>query len=375
MSVTSPKRVLIIRLSAIGDVVFASPLVEACKRRYPDAEIDWLAEGVVRPLIVGMPSIGRVILWPRQEWRALWEEKRLLALFKAVKEFQRELNARNYDLVVDAQGLLKSAFLAWLTGCRDRIGFESKEPNGLFLSKRYPKQITDRISSEYLGLARQLGWETDRFEMVLGLTREDHSRAATIAESGKYVAIAPFTTRPQKHWKSTHWRSLIEALSAKGFTVACLGGPADRHEAADMLEGLNVVNWVGTHPLGVSASLVSSAMAVIGVDTGLTHMGIAAGVPTVALFGSTCPYKETGRDNVRVVYHDLDCAPCKRRPICGGAFTCMTELMPAEALEALQQVLSAGPVTGSEGEFSGEKADTDHANEDGLENMRDAVRG
>ena len=177
MSVTSPKRVLIIRLSAIGDVVFASPLVEACKRRYPDAEIDWLAEGVVRPLIVGMPSIGRVILWPRQEWRALWKEKRLLALFKAVKEFQRELNARNYDLVVDAQGLLKSAFLAWLTGCRDRIGFESKEPNGLFLSKRYPKQITDRISSEYLGLARQLGWETDRFEMVLGLTREDHSRA------------------------------------------------------------------------------------------------------------------------------------------------------------------------------------------------------
>ena len=67
MAVTSPKRVLIIRLSAIGDVVFASPLVEACKRRYPDAEIDWLAEGVVRPLIAGMSSVGRVILWPRQE--------------------------------------------------------------------------------------------------------------------------------------------------------------------------------------------------------------------------------------------------------------------------------------------------------------------
>jgi len=84
---------------------------------------------------------------------------------------------------------------------------------------------------------------------------------------------------------------------------------------------------------------VSKAKAVIGVDTGLTHMGIAAGVPTVALFGSTCPYTETGRDNVEVIYHNLDCAPCKRRPSCGGAFTCMTEILPSEALEALERTL------------------------------------
>jgi heptosyltransferase-1 len=345
MAVSSSKRVLIIRLSAIGDVVFASPLVEACKRRYPDAEIDWLAEGVVRPLIVGMPSVGRVILWPRQEWRALWEEKRLIALFKAVRGFRRELQARNYDLVVDAQGLLKSAFLAWLTGCRDRIGFTSKEPNGLFLSKRYPKQITSRISSEYLGLAQELGWNTEQFELVLGLTDEDHVRASNVADPGSYIAITPFTTRPQKHWTPEHWRSLVQSLGENGHTVGCLGGPADRDEAAKMLEGLTVENWVGTHPLGVSASLVSKAKAVIGVDTGLTHMGIAAGVPTVALFGSTCPYTETGRDNVRVIYHGLDCAPCKRRPTCGGAFTCMTELLPAEVVEALGQVLSGESTT------------------------------
>lgn len=375
MSVSSPKRVLIIRLSAIGDVVFASPLVDACKRRYPDAEIDWLAEGVVRPLIIGMPSIGRVILWPRQEWRALWEEKRLIALYRAVKGFRRELQARNYDLVVDAQGLLKSAFLAWLSGCRDRIGFESKEPNWFFLSKRYPKQITARISSEYLGLAQELGWDTERFEMVLGVTHEDRARAATIAEPGKYIAIAPFTTRPQKHWKSGHWRALIKSLSSQGFTVACLGGPTDREEAAEMLEGLHVENWVGTYPLGVSASLVSEARAVIGVDTGLTHMGIAAGVPTVALFGSTCPYRETGRDNVRVIYHDLDCAPCKRRPTCGGAFRCMTELAPAEALDALQQVLAAGSLTGGGHTTAGDKADEYEVEGDDPDRMRDAIRG
>ena len=340
MSVSSPKRVLIIRLSAIGDVVFASPLVEACKRQFPDAEIDWLAEGVVRPLLVGMPSIGRVILWPRQEWRALWEEKRLLALFKAITGFRRELRSRDYDLVVDAQGLLKSAFLAWLTGSSQRVGFHSKEPNGLLLTQRYPKQITSRISSEYLGLAEELGWDTHDFKMVLGVTDEDHSRAEAIATPMSYIAVAPFTTRPQKHWTRAHWRSLIHTLVAQGHKVACLGGPADRAEAAEMLQGLNAESWVGTHPLGVSASLVSKARAVIGVDTGLTHMGVAAGVPTVALFGSTCPYTETERNNVRVIYHDLDCAPCKRRPSCGGAFTCMTALVPSEVLDALEHVLA-----------------------------------
>ena len=110
MNVKSPRRVLIIRLSAIGDVVFASPLVAACKRTYPDAEIDWLAEGVTRPLLAGMPDINTVILWPRQEWVDLWRDKRLVALVQAVLLFRAQLRAKKYDLVVDAQGLLKSAF-------------------------------------------------------------------------------------------------------------------------------------------------------------------------------------------------------------------------------------------------------------------------
>jgi heptosyltransferase-1 len=106
MIAPEPKRVLIIRLSAIGDVVFASPLVAACKKRYPEAEIEWLAEGVVRPLLNELPGLNKVILWPRQEWQDLWREKRLFALLSAVMAFRRKLRARNYDLVIDAQGLV-----------------------------------------------------------------------------------------------------------------------------------------------------------------------------------------------------------------------------------------------------------------------------
>lgn len=339
MTVSEPKRVLIIRLSAIGDVVFASPLVAACRRQHPGAEIDWLAEGVVRPLLTDLPGLNNVVLWPRQEWQELWREKRVFALTRAVLAFRRKLRSRNYELVIDAQGLVKSAFLAWLSGSRRRIGFKSKEPNGLFLTQRHEKSITPRVSSEYLALAAILGWDTSNFEMVLGLSESDDKRALDVAPEGSYVVIAPFTTRPQKHWTTHHWRVLINRLVDAGQQVACLGGPADREEAGVLLEGLPVTNWVGSFPLGVSAGLVSHARAIIGVDTGLTHMGIASGIPTIALFGSTCPYLETGRDNVRVIYHDLDCAPCKRSPTCAGRFDCMVGITADEVMTAFDELV------------------------------------
>jgi heptosyltransferase-1 len=339
MTVSEPKRVLIIRLSAIGDVVFASPLVAACRERYPNTEIDWLAEGVVRPLLTELPGLTQVVLWPRQEWQDLWREKRIFALLRAVMAFRQKLRERNYDLVIDAQGLVKSAFLSWLTGSPQRIGFKSKEPNGVFLTQRFDKSITPRISSEYLALADTLGWDTSSFEMVLGLSELDNKRSIDIAPQEAYVVIAPFTTRPQKHWTHAHWKALIEQLVDAGHRVACLGGPADREEAAALLEGLTVMNWVGAYPLGVSAGLVKQASGIIGVDTGLTHMGIAAGVPTVALFGSTCPYLETGRDNVRVIYHGLECAPCRRSPTCGGRFDCMVGITAEEALSAFNELV------------------------------------
>jgi heptosyltransferase-1 len=286
-----------------------------------------------------MPDINTVILWPRQEWVDLWRDKRLVALVQAVLLFRAQLRAKKYDLVVDAQGLLKSAFLAWLSGGDERVGFKSKEPNRLFLTRRLQKSITDRISSEYLGLAEDLGWDTRDFDLSLRLLSSDVERAGVVAGSESYLVVAPFTTRPQKHWTREHWQDLISALVAQGRKVACLGGPSDREEAQAMLGDLRVENWVGVYPLGVSAALIKGADAVIGVDTGLTHMSIAAGVPTVALFGSTCPYTRTGRDNVRVIYHALPCSPCKRRPTCGGHFDCMGGIRPVEVLDALRQVM------------------------------------
>ena len=79
----------------------------------------------------------------------------------------------------------------------------------------------------------------------------------------------------------------------------------------------------------------------VGVDTGLTHMGIAFATPTVAIFGSTCPYTNTGRTNARVIWLGLHCSPCKRRPTCGGAYTCLRDITPERVLDEAAKVLAA----------------------------------
>jgi len=78
----------------------------------------------------------------------------------------------------------------------------------------------------------------------------------------------------------------------------------------------------------------------VGVDTGLTHMGIAAAIPVITLFGSTCPYQDTGQDTTVVLYKAMECSPCRRNPTCGGAFTCMTDISVADVLESANQLLN-----------------------------------
>ena len=111
-----------------------------------------------------------------------------------------------------------------------------------------------------------------------------------------------------------------------------LGAPSDEVAAARMFGGQNVESKVGQCSLLESAALVNAASLVVGVDTGLTHMGWAFSVPTIALFGSTCPYRDVGVLPGEILYAEMACSPCRRRPTCGGSFDCMSALTPADVM-------------------------------------------
>lgn len=341
---SSPQKILIIRTSAMGDVVMASPLAEGLRIKFPEARICWLAEPQVAPLLEDNPSLDSVIVWPKLQWKVLFREKKFSRLFSEVMAFARKLRGEKFSLAVDAQGLLRTRLLAWFSGAPQRIGFESREPGQHLMTRLIPKgDEAHLMGSEYFYLLRQIGMETTaELKKSIHLSDARHTEAsqalAKAGVTGPYAVFAPFTTRPQKHWFEHLWVQLAHEVSEKlNMTVIWLGGPSDASAAEALSRDGGGYNLAGKTGLGASAAIVSKAAFVVGVDTGLTHMGSAFCLPTVALFGSTCPYTETRSPYTTVLYHPLPCSPCRRTPTCNGRHDCMQAITVEEVLQAIVQ--------------------------------------
>lgn len=347
----APRRILIVRTSAIGDIVFATPLAAALRRSYPQAHICWLVEQGLEELLEADPAIDEVLIWPRGAWRQLWRAHRYGALAQAVRALRAQLRTQRFDLALDLQGLLKSGLLTWLSGAARRVGLNSREGSKVLMSDVVAGMgHVERISSEYLHLASTLDLDPGEFVPALHVASAVEQRAHAMLAAhglapGAYAVFAPFTTRPQKHWFDDAWVALAARVRSEwGLPLAVLGGPADGERARLLLQGTaDVVNLVGATRLAEAAAMVKNARLVVGVDTGLTHMGIAFDRPTVALFGSTRPYLDTCRARARVIWLGLDCSPCRRKPTCGGAFTCLRQITPDRVLDEARAVLAVRP--------------------------------
>ncbi|MCU0734564.1 MAG: lipopolysaccharide heptosyltransferase I [Methylotetracoccus sp.] len=347
--VVPSKRILIIRLSAIGDVIMASGVIPCLRTAFPDATLVWLTEEGNEDLLRHNPQLNRVLVWPRRRWRTLYQQHKWLTLWREFRRFRQELRRQRFDWVLDLQGLLKSALWAWLTGAERRVGFGSKEGAQWLMTEVVDRNIhSDLLGKEYRRMMQVLHAAPSRFAMDVAVSFETGERAeALLREEGVergYVVFCPFTTRPQKHWFDERWSSLCRLLgNATGLMPVLLGGPTDRLRAEAMAaaSGVPVGNLCGKTRLDDCAAVIRGARLLIGVDTGLTHLGIAMQRPTLALFGSTVPYLETGSPAGRVLYEKLACSPCHRRPTCNGAFTCMDRHTVQNVLTAALELLEA----------------------------------
>ena len=341
------KRILIIRSSAIGDIVLASPIAHCLRRAYPDAHIAWLVEPGLEALVADDPDVDEVVTWPKSEWVRLARSGRLLALARVATAFGRTLRQRRFDTVLDLQGLLKSGVLARLSGASTRIALGGYEGSRWLMTQVIPKKgLPLRISAEYRHLAERLALPAGDFVPQLHLAPQAVTDALTRlraldVDTQAYAVLAPFTTRPQKHWREDGWQSVALRLRDElGLQPILLGGPADSSAAARIATGNSeIIDLTGRTTLRESAAIVSRATVVIGVDTGLTHMGIGFDRPTVSIFGSTRPYLDPVRTNVRPIWLGLACSPCRRRPTCGGAFTCMADITPERVMQEVAVLL------------------------------------
>jgi heptosyltransferase-1 len=331
----TPTSILIIRPSAMGDIVMASPMLAVLRQAYPKARIAWLVEPGLADLLRHNGDLDELVLWPKGEWNRLAREKHYIELLRRIMALRRELHDRHFDLAIDAVGLVKSRFLLWLSGARQTIGFLSKEPGAFLLDRTVAKSKDDpAMSSEYREMMVALGLDPGPFAPQIVVAPEDRAIArqllGSLGASSDYLVFAPFTTRPQKHWFDERWTLLAGELVDKfDKPVLILGGPGDAgrgEEIARQSGRAQVYNLCGRTTLGQSAAIIEGATLLIGVDTGLTHMGTAFSIPTLALFGATCPYQTTASPRTRILYDAPACSPCRRQPVCHGQFDCMRAL-------------------------------------------------
>ncbi|KAF0096252.1 MAG: lipopolysaccharide heptosyltransferase-1 [Puniceicoccaceae bacterium 5H] len=329
----APQRILIIRLSAIGDIIMASSVLPALRQQWPEAEVHWLTEELGAEILEEHPHLKKVWIWPRRQWKKWAQEHKYLTLLRETLRWRKALREQKFDLVLDLQGLLKSAAFAWISGARNRIGLRSREGSARLMTHVVPDNPDEPgpFCREYRNMVAALGIDPDLARVDVYPTAKARKEAELLLAgdgSKAPILLFPFTTRPQKHWFSERWAELAHWLAA-GFErpIWILGGPNDLDAAEAIAAASNspLVNvragWDSN--LQEKIGVVSQAALAVGVDTGLTHLAVGLQVPTVVLFGSTCGYLRTDPALGIVLYDHLDCSPCRRHPTCDDRFDCM----------------------------------------------------
>lgn len=281
------KKILLVKTSSLGDVIHAMPAVTDLKRLRPDAHLVWVVEESLTPVVGLHPQVDEVIPVAMRRWRRAWWQRPIRAEMSSVR---RRLRATTYDAILDAQGLLKSALIARAArGVRHGLDFHSaREPLALFY--RHVYRISwdiHAVERTRLFFARALNYDVPR-ELSYGIHAEPRRWPWLDAEG--YVLLLHATSGDYKLWNEDNWRALAAALNARGLACVLPFGNAAEGERSRRLAG-QMSNAVVPPALGLSelASLIAGARAVVGVDTGLTHLAAALGVPTVGIYLGTDP--------------------------------------------------------------------------------------
>jgi heptosyltransferase-1 len=333
---SGPKH-LIIRLSAIGDVLFALPAVRALRRARPDAHITWLTEDRAEDLVECVAEIDHRIVFPRRRFVAgLRSPWRFVPTLLEIARFFRALRRERYDVSLDFQGNLKSGLAVAAAGAPRRIGFcseDGREWNDRFQSERVrmPASVRHRMDKD-VALLQPLGVEPPA-ELDFRLDVPEREREAARAFFGSIsggrprIVLHPSTSvhGAFKRWSPSRFAELGDRLHREhGATIVITFGPAERAIAEDVSRRMSEPAWIAPRCeslLGLAAVLAEADL-VVGADTGPIHLAEAAGARVVIVFGPKDAAVYGPRSPKSVAVHTaVPCSPCRRRS-CPRAF-CM----------------------------------------------------
>ena len=337
--------ILIVKLSAIGDVIHTLPSLAALRRCYPQAHISWAVEEAASDLLVDHPMLDRVLVSRRKSWvRDLRDGRDREAVLREIGRFLHTLRDRPYDIVIDFHGLFKSAIFVFLSRGKRRLGYDSlQEGSGLFLNEKIPEDMGKHAVDRYLDLPRHLGCAISKPEFPIAL-QEAHFRrvrellaAKTVDTTRGFVAVSPVAYWETKLWDEAKFAAVCDRIvNELGLPVVFTGespeGPIARIRS---LMQSPCASAAGETSLRELAALYKEASVLLTTDSGPMHLAAAVGTPVVAIFGPTSPERTGpyGEGHV-VIRKKIDCSPCFRKAC--DTLECMREISAEEVFEAVR---------------------------------------
>ena len=307
-------RVLIVKTSSLGDVIHTLPALTDAARAIPGITFDWMVEESFSEIPPWHPAVRKVIPMAWRRWRKkIWSADNR----QEWQAFLRELRKEDYDLIIDAQGLVKSALLS-LTAKGKRSGLDwgsAREPfASVFYNKKSKVNFCQHAVIRMRAIVGQsLGYPVPDTIADYGIGREQFADAE---QDSQYLVFLHSTTWETKMWPESYWQQLANLAATAGLKVKMLWGNApEKARAERVAAGAPNIEVVGTQfKLNTSVRILANAQAVVAVDTGLLHLAAALNVPTVSLYGPTNPeYTGAMGQNQIHLAANFPCAPCLKR--------------------------------------------------------------
>ncbi len=334
------RRILIVLLGAIGDVVRGMNVVGAIKDAEPAAHITWLVEPASAALVKLNPYIDDVIVFRRKDG------------VRGVYEVLRALRSRAFDVTLDLQRHFKSGLFSWVSRAPQRVGFhrrDAKEFNWLFNTCTVPEQ-GEEISKiqhylsflDLIGIPRPASLRSG----LEGISLDQFSPDWSSELAPRYVGIVLGSSWDTKDWPEEGYRALLLQMASIGIEQVVLIGDRTKFEMAVRLQsldaGVSIVNLVGRTSLQEAVAVIRGARACLGPDSGPAHISGAVGTRHVTLFGPTSVTRNVPRgcESFALVSR-VGCSPCKRRVCPGLNKVCMRLITPEQVLEQLKRAITA----------------------------------
>lgn len=345
--------ILIVKLSAIGDVVHTLPALDALHHQFPESNINWVVEEKASDIIKGHPYLEKIIVSKRKRWlKNLKQPSLWYPTLREIVGFLRELRAKKYDVVIDFQGLFKSAMLVFLSRGKRKVGYgNTREMSSLFLNEKVPFYPLDKHAVERnINLVGHLGAKCDDITFPVIVDEEDRKKVDHFLSANGISASNPLISiHSQAGWASKKWDALKMArLSDKlielyGAQIVFTGGSDEISSVEAIISQMqhSPVNAAGETSLKELAYLLSLSQLMITLDSGPMHIASAMGTPTVVLFGPTAPWR-TGPycNNAIIIRKQLSCSPCFKRECDSRA--CMEGISIDEVLKAVDRQIKFG---------------------------------